>query len=97
MILLNIVIELSKYTVLKEDDLKKLIAILVTENDDSRITLECELPDSFKTFHTLSKIPIYKKITSIIIDNKHEFRNDYNSFYKQMQKEFNISLEFVLN
>jgi hypothetical protein len=38
-ILLNNIIELSKHIVLKEDDLKKLIAILVTENNDSRITL----------------------------------------------------------
>jgi hypothetical protein len=30
---------------LKEDDLKKLIAILVTESDESRITVECELAD----------------------------------------------------
>jgi hypothetical protein len=98
MILLNNIIELSKYIILKEDDLKKLIAILVTDSDDSRISLECELPDSFKTCQPCcSKIPIYKKITSIVIDNKHEFRNQYNSFYTQMQKEFNISLEFVLN
>jgi hypothetical protein len=76
MILLNNIIELSKYFVLKEDNLKKLIAILVTENDDSRITLEYELPNSFKTCQPCcSKIPIYKKITSIVIDNKHEFRN----------------------
>jgi hypothetical protein len=43
MILLNNIIELSKYIVLKEVDLKKLIAILVTESDESKITLECEL------------------------------------------------------
>jgi hypothetical protein len=87
MILLNNIIELSKYIVLKEDDLKKLITILVTESDDLRITPECKLPDSFKTSQPCcSKISIYKKITSIVIDNKHEFRNQYNSFYTQMQK-----------
>jgi hypothetical protein len=65
MILLNNIIKLSKFIVLKEDDLKRLISILATNNDDSRVTLECELPDSFKTYQSCcSKIPI-----------KHEFRN----------------------
>jgi hypothetical protein len=83
---------------LKEDNLKKLIGILVTESDDSRIILECQFSNLFKNCQfCCSKIPICKKIISIVINNKHEFRNQYNSFYTEMQKEFNISLEFMLN
>jgi hypothetical protein len=43
MILLNNIIELSKYIVLKEGYLKKLIAILVTESDYSRISFYTQI------------------------------------------------------
>jgi hypothetical protein len=93
-VLANNILEISKYIVMKENDLKKLIAILVTDDDVSRILVECDLPDSCKCCKF--GIPIYKKITSIIIDKKYEFKVTYNQFYTQMQTEFNISLDYVL-
>jgi hypothetical protein len=97
LILINNVIELSKQIVMKEEDLKKLIAILVTDDDVSRILINSELPSQFKCCNSCSSIPIYKKISSIIIDKKYEFKITYNQFYTQMQTEFNISLDYILN
>jgi hypothetical protein len=95
-ILCNNIIETSKRIIMKEKDLKKLISILVTNSDESRILIESEIPDHFKCC-CLDKLPIYKKITSIIIDNKQEFKIFYNQFWIQMQTEFNISLDYILN
>jgi hypothetical protein len=94
-ILCNNVIETSKRIIMKEIDLKKLIAILITDNNESRITIESEIPDHFKCC-CLKELPIYKKISSIVIDKKQEFKIFYNQFYIQMQQEFNISLDYVL-
>jgi hypothetical protein len=95
-VLANNILEISKFIVMKEEDLIKLIAILVTDDDISRILVMTDLPDSFKCC-PCSSIPIYKKITSIIIDKKYEFKVTYNQFYTQMQTEFNISLDYILN
>jgi hypothetical protein len=45
LILLNNILEVSKYIVFREEDLIKLISILVTDCDVSRIKIEHELPD----------------------------------------------------
>jgi hypothetical protein len=95
-ILLNNLLEISKYIVLKEEDIMKLIFILVTDSDVSRIKIDYELPDQFKICSCCSKLPVYRKITSIIIDNKNSFKIIYESFYVQMQTEFNISLDYIL-
>jgi hypothetical protein len=58
-----------------------LISILVTNFDISRIRIDHEIPDTFKTCECCAKLPIYRKITSIIIDNKNNFEVNYNSFY----------------
>jgi hypothetical protein len=96
LILFNNLLEISKYIVLKEEDIIKLISILVTDGDVSRIKIDYELPDQFKACGCCSKLPIYRKITSIIIDNKTSFKIRYESFYVQMQTEFNISLDYIL-
>jgi hypothetical protein len=96
LILLNNLLEIFKHIVFKEEDIIKLISILVTDGDVSRIKIDYELPDQFKACGCCSKLPIYRKITSIIIDNKNSFKIRYQSFYVQMQTEFNISLGCVL-
>jgi hypothetical protein len=96
LILLNNLLEISKHIVLKEEDIMKLISILVTDGDVSRIKIDYELPDQFKTCGCCSKLPVYRKITSIIIDKKNSFKIKYKSFYVQMQTEFNISLDYIL-
>jgi hypothetical protein len=95
-ILLNNLLEISKHIVFKEEDIIKLISILVTDNDVSRIKIDYELPDQFKVCGCCTKLPVYRKITSIIIDNKNSFKIKYESFYVQMQTEFNISLDYIL-
>jgi hypothetical protein len=79
LILLNNILELSKHIVFREEDLIKLISILVTDCNISRIKIDHEIPDAFKTCGCCGKIPIYN-ITSIIIDNKNNFEVNYNSF-----------------
>jgi hypothetical protein len=96
LILLNNLLEISKHIVLKEEDITKLISILVTDGDVSRIKIDTELPDQFKACGCFSKLPMYRKITSIIIDNKNSFKIKYELFYVQMKTEFNISLDYIL-
>jgi hypothetical protein len=96
LILFNNLLEISKHIVFKEEDNIKLVSILVTDGDVSRIKIDYELPDQFKACGCFSKLPIYRKITSIIIDNKNSFKIKYESFYVQMQTEFNILLNYIL-
>jgi hypothetical protein len=74
LILLNSLQEVSKHIVLKEEDIIKLISILVTDDDVSRIKIDYELPVQFKACGCCSKLPVYRKITSIIIENKNSFK-----------------------
>jgi hypothetical protein len=48
LILFNNLLEISKHIVFKEEDITKLIFILVTDGDISRIKIDYELPDQFK-------------------------------------------------
>jgi hypothetical protein len=43
-----------------------------------------------------NKLPRYRKINDIIINNKQSFKVSYNQYYIQMSLEFNISLEYIL-
>jgi hypothetical protein len=72
-----ILLENSKHIVFKEEDIIKLISIVVTDGDVSRIKIETELPDHFKACSCCTKLPIYRKITSIITDNKNSFKIRY--------------------
>jgi hypothetical protein len=96
LILLNDILEVFKHIVFREEDLIKLISILITDCDISRIRLNHEIPDAFNTCGYCVKLHIYRKITSIIIDNKNNFEVNYNSFYVQMQTAFNIWLQYLL-
>jgi hypothetical protein len=49
LILLNNILEVSKHIVFREEDLIKLISILVTDCDISRIRIDHELPDLYKS------------------------------------------------
>jgi hypothetical protein len=92
LILLNNILEVFMHMVFKVEDLIKLISILLTDCDISRIRIDQELPDVYKTCWCCAKLPIYLKITSIIIDNKSAFEVNNNSFYVQIPMEFNVSL-----
>jgi hypothetical protein len=94
--LINNLIELSSKIILKEKDLKKLLSLLITDGDESKIIINYELPDKFKSCTCCEHVPIYRKILAIIIDNKHEFRFNHNQYSTQIQTEFNISLDYVL-
>jgi hypothetical protein len=85
LILLNNLLEVSKHIIFKEEDIIKLISIFVTDGDVSIIKIDYELPDNFKVCSCCTKLPIYRQITSIIIDNKNSFKIKYESFYIQMQ------------
>jgi hypothetical protein len=73
LILLNNFLEISKHIIFRKEDIIKLKSILVTEHDVSRIKIDSELPDQFNACGC-SKLPIYRKITSIIIYNKKSFK-----------------------
>jgi ribosomal protein S26 len=94
--LINNLIELSKKIILKEKDLKKLISLLITDGDETKIIIEYELPEKLKSCSFCEHVPIYRKILSIIINKKQEFKITYNQYSTQMQTEFNISLYYVL-
>jgi hypothetical protein len=90
LILFNILLEISKHIVFKEEDIIKFISILVADGDVSKIKIDYELLYQFKVCGCCSKLPIYQKITSIIIDNKNSLKIRFKLFYVQMQTEFNI-------
>jgi hypothetical protein len=97
-ILANNIIELSPNIVLKIDDLKKLIVILVCDNDDSRVNITTSIASiaCCKFLSCCAKLPLYRKVDDIIIDKKYSFKNRYDQYYTQMTIEFNISLDYVL-
>jgi hypothetical protein len=97
-ILANNIIEISPNLVLKVEDLKKLIAILVCDNDENRVNITTT-PLQFGGCRFLSccaKLPLYCKIDEITIDNKFGFEINYNTYFNQMNNNFNISLNYVL-
>jgi hypothetical protein len=96
-ILLNNLLEVSDKIVFKMDDLKTLISILL-EIEPSAIVIDYE--DFLKNVGCCSKIckkiPLFKKINDIIINNKQSFLISYNTIAIQLQTEFNISLTYVI-
>jgi hypothetical protein len=94
--LINNLLELSRKIILKEKDLKKLLALLITDGDESKIAIDYELPEKLKSCSCCEHIPVYRKILSIIIDNKYEFKYHHNQYATQIQTEFNISLDYIL-
>jgi hypothetical protein len=80
LILLNYILEVSKHIVFREENLINLISILVTDCEISRIKIDHEMADVFKTYGCCAKLPFYCKITSIIIDNKYNFEVNYNTY-----------------
>jgi hypothetical protein len=96
-ILLNNILEVSDKIVFKMDDLKTLISILL-EIEPSVITIDYEdfLKDVGCCGKICKKIPLFKKINDIIINNKQSFLISYNTIAIQLQTEFNISLSYVI-
>jgi hypothetical protein len=97
MILLNNLLEVSDKIVFKIDDLKILIGILL-EIDVSKIDIEYE--DMIKSAgccgSICKRIPLFKKITDIYINNKQSFSVGYNSIAIQLQNSFNVSLNYII-
>jgi hypothetical protein len=95
-VIINNLVELSDDIIMKLDDLKLLISLLL-EIDKSNITIEVE---EISTANCCGKIcshlPRYRKISEIIIDKKQSFKVSHNQYYIQMQTEFNISLDYVI-
>jgi hypothetical protein len=95
-ILINNLVELSEKIVMKGDDLHTLIAILL-EIDKSNISIEIdEITINGCCGKLCSKLPRYRKIKDIILNNKSSFRISHNQYYTQMMTEFNISLEYIM-
>jgi hypothetical protein len=96
-VLLNNVLEVSDKIVFKLDDLKVLISILL-EIEPSNITIEYD--DMLKNIgccgKICKKIPLFKKINDIIINNRQSFLISYNTIAIQLQTEFNISLSYII-
>jgi hypothetical protein len=96
-VLLNNVLEVSDKIVFKIDDLKILISILL-EIEPTAIQVEYE--DILKNVGCCGKIckriPLFKKITDIIINNRQSFLITYNTIAVQLQTEFNISLSYII-
>jgi hypothetical protein len=96
MILLNNLLEVSDKIVLKIDDLKTLIGILL-EIEPAGISVEYE--DMMKTGccgKICKRLPLFKKITDIIINSKVSFIVGYNSIAVQLQSSYNISLNYII-
>jgi hypothetical protein len=95
-ILLNNLVELSEKIITKLSDLYLLISLLL-DIPQERITINVEEITPTGCCAKICKhLPRYRKINSIIIDNKQSFEVAYNQFYIQLQTEFNISLSYVL-
>jgi hypothetical protein len=73
-------------------DLKKLIAILVTDGDTGRINIEYDVPEKLSKCCCLrvGKDFIYQEMKSLIMDNKNNFQFFYNQFHTQISNVFNI-------
>jgi hypothetical protein len=95
-VLINNLVELSDDIIMKLDDLKLLISLLL-EIDKSNIEIyveEINISNCCGKF--CSHIPRYRKISEIIINKKQSFKVSHNQYYIQMQTEFNISLDYVI-
>jgi hypothetical protein len=95
-ILLNNLVELSEKIITKIDDLTLLISLL-TDIPIDKITIIVEEIQAKNCCGKVFKIlPRYRKITDIIINNNSSFRISHNTFYVQLQTEYNISLDYIL-
>jgi hypothetical protein len=95
-VLINNLVELSDDIIMKLDDLKLLISLLL-EIDKSNIEIYVEeINISNCCGKICSHIPRYRKISEIIINKKQSFKVSHNQYYIQMQTEFNISLDYVI-
>jgi hypothetical protein len=92
-VLLNNLIELSDKIITKIDDLRLLIALLLSiPKADVAVEVE-EITMKGFCGTVCKKIPRYRKIKDIIINKKQSFEVSYNQYYVQVGMEFNISLE----
>jgi hypothetical protein len=86
--LLPQIVEMDGKLIMRVEDLKQLISILLNQPKEN-ILIETEESD------TQDLNPI-TEITQIMIDGKYLFDIDFEDFYEQMEKEFFIHLDYVL-
>jgi hypothetical protein len=94
-VLLYNFIELSDKIITKTDDLRLLIALLLSIPKVDVVEVE-EITMKGFCGTVCKKIPRYRKVKDIIINKKQSFEVSYKQYYIQMGMEFNISLEYVL-
>jgi hypothetical protein len=82
------IVEIDGKLILRVEDLRQLISILLNRAKEN-ILIETEESD------TQDLNPV-TEITQIMIDGKHLFDINFEYFYEQMEKEFFISLDYVL-
>jgi hypothetical protein len=95
-ILLNNLVELSDKIVTKIDDLKLLISLLIEEPITAINIVVEEITVKNCCGEICKRLPRYRAIDDIIINNKQSFRISHNQYYIQLQTEFNISLDYIL-
>ena len=96
LILLNNLLEISSKIVFKVDDLKTLIGILL---EIETVKIEIEYEDMIKSGccgKICKRVPLFKKVTDIIINGKQRFTVSYDSIAVQLQNTFNVSLSHVI-
>jgi hypothetical protein len=94
-VLINNLVELSEYIVMRVDDLIHLISLLLI-TDKSNIEIVAGEVESKCCGKVCSHLPRYRKVEDIIIGKKQSFKVYFNQYYIQMQTEFNISLDYVM-
>jgi hypothetical protein len=95
-VLLNNLIRLFDKIITKIEDLRLLLALLLSiPKSDVQVEVEEIIMKGF-CGTVCKKIPRYRKVKDIIINKKQSFEVFYNQYYIQMGMEFNISLEYVL-
>jgi hypothetical protein len=95
-VLFNNLIELSNKIITKTDDLRLLIAFLLSiPKADMQVEVE-EITMKVFCGTMCKKIPRYRKVKDVIINKKQSFEVSYNQYYIQTGMEFNISLEYIL-
>jgi hypothetical protein len=93
--LINNLVELSDNIIMKKDDLTYLISLLL-EVDKSAIEILVQELSVQCCGKICSKLPRYRKIDDIIVNNKQSFQVSSNQYFIQMRTEFNISLDYIM-
>jgi hypothetical protein len=95
-VLINNLVELSDNIIMKKDDLLYLISLLLEIDKSAVEILVEEISMQNCCGKICSKLPRYRKVEEIIVNNKQSFKVSHNQYFVQMRTEFNISFDYVL-